>query len=273
MKFKYLIIAFSIIIIIVILVIAFMPALIAEPSIAQNFRYISLPLMIFMVLILAGMSLFFFLNYRLLSLLEREDWPALAYYLEQKVYVKGIYSSRYVRILASSYLVISDYQSVLKLESKAHIAKPSVIAGNVLIFGSARILSGKHEDAAVFFKTHFDKCRKSDKLWVRWYYGFSLLLAGDFRSAEAEFSSLCVSSNDTLITGLSSYFLRYSIEKKSLDAEKCRHTSVSGKERLVKLIKNAAGWKKAADKVQNEVHIAIIRKYLDETVKWLFETA
>ncbi|MCL2213896.1 MAG: hypothetical protein FWC06_01680 [Treponema sp.] len=271
MKFKYLIIAFSVIIVIIICITVLVPIFIAGPEYAVNFRYITFPLLIFMVLILVGMSIFFFLNYRLLSLLEREDWPALAYYLEHKVYGNGRYSSRNVRILASSYLVISDYQSVLKLEGKTHIAKPSAVYDNVLIFGAAMILSGKYGEAATFYKINMDKCRKKDKQWVRWFFGFSQLLTGAFSAAEPEFSSLAVSSNEPLITGISAYFLHNSLGKKSSNPEKCRQIAENGKKRIISLVKNPGGWKKEAEKMGTDVHVAIIRKYVDETGKWLFE--
>lgn len=270
MKFKYLIIVFSIMIIVIICATAFVPVLIAGPEHAVNLRYITFPLLILLVLVLIGMSIFFLLNYRLLSLLEREDWPALAYYLEQKVYVKGRYSSRNVRILASSYLVISDYQSVLKLETKTQSARPASVNANTLIFGAAKILSGKYDEAATFYKIHTGKCDKKDKQWVRWFFGFSQLLTGSFAAAEPEFSSLAVTSNDPLIAGISSYFLHNSLVKKSSNPEKCRQTAENGKSRVVSVVKNAAGWKKETDKMGTDVHVAIIRKYVDETGKWLF---
>jgi len=270
LKFKYLIIAFSILIIIIIFITVFIPLLIAGPEFAANFRFVILPLLIFLVLVLFGMSIFFLLNYRLLSLLEREDWPALAYYLENQVYVKGRYSSRNVRILASSYLVISDYQSVLKLESKTQAANPSAVNANVLIFGAAKILCGKFDEAASFYKIHTNKCKKKDRQWVRWFFGFSQLLTGSFAAAEPEFSSLSVTSNDSLITGISAYFLHNSLEKKSSNPEKCRQVAENGKSRVISAVKDHGGWIKETQKMGTDVHVAIIRKYVDETGKWLF---
>jgi len=217
------------------------------------------------------MSALFFLNYRLLSLLEREDWPALAYYLEQKIFVKNRYKNRYVRLLASSYLVISDFQSVIKLESKALLHKPSVVAKNVLIFGAARVLSGKHAEAAAFFKSNISKCKAKDKQWVRWFHGFSYLLAGAFNPVESEFSSLAISSNDALITGLSAYFLQNSIMKYSIVQQKCQDIAKNGKDRIVNSLKNIESWTQEADKMGTDIHIAIIRKYIDEAGRWLFD--
>lgn len=287
MKFKYLIIAFSVVIVIILLITAMFPLLIAELGLgaglrngesspltfALNFRYITLPLLIFTVLLLGSLGIFFFFNYRLFSLLEREDWPALAYYLEQKIFVKGRYNTRNVRLLASSYLVISDYQSVLKLESKAQLAKPSVIGKNVLIFGAARVLSGKHTEATAFFKTYLDKGNVKSKAgqWVRWYYGFSQLLSGAFTAVKPEFSSLIDSSNDVFITGLSAYFLQSSISKYCENPDECIAAAKKGKERVISALKSIEGWKKEADKMGTEIHIAIIKKYIDEAGVWVFD--
>jgi hypothetical protein len=270
LKFKNLIIIFIIIIFIIILITGFLPVLLAGPQYAANFQYITLPLMLFMALLLIFMSVFFLLNYRLFTLLEREDWPALSYYLEQKIYVKGRYDSRKVRLLASSYMVVSDYASVLKLENKARAAKPSVIRKNVLIFGAARTLSGNHKDAAVFFKTYLDEGKSPDKPWIRWYYGFSLLLCGDFNLAEPEFMSFAVSSNDALITGLSAYLLSTSLAKHSQKPYECLEVVENGRNRVKNAVKNLKKWKNEADRIGNEIHITIIRRYIDDAGNWVF---
>jgi len=270
LKIKKLIIIFNIIIFIIILITALLPIILVGPEFSANFLYITLPLQGFMVILLVCMNLYFFLNYRLFSLLEREDWPALSYYLEQKIYTNGDYSSRMVRLLAGSYLVITDYASVLKLENKIRLVKPSVIRKNVLIFGVSRILSGEHKEALAFFEAYLDKVKGKDRQWVRWFYGFSLLLNGSFYLAEPEFISLALSSDDALITGLSAYFLSGVIANHSVEAEKCTVAAENGRKRVIKAMKNAENWNKDAVRMGSEIHAAIIRKYINEAGKWLF---
>jgi hypothetical protein len=238
-------------------------------------NFFSLPFIVFMVIVLISLGIFFLLNYRLFLLLEREDWPALAYYLEQKILIKGKYSVKKVRLLASSYLVISDYSSVLKLENKALLVKPAVVDKNVLIFGAAKILAGNYVDAAAFFKQHLEKNRlkKYDAQWVRWFYGFSNLLGGAFSQVEQEFMSLAVSSRDALITGLSSYFLYNNLAKQSEKKQECLSIADNGKNRVINALKNEDGWKKEIEKTATEIHIAIVRKYIDEAGQWLFASA
>jgi len=271
LKFKHLIIIFSAIIIVIVLITSLLPLIISGHGSAVTFKYITLPLIIFMAVLLICMSIFFFINYRLFSLLEREDWPALAYYLEQKIYVKGRYSDRYVRLLASSYLVISDFSAVLKLENKILTAKPSLISKNVLIFGAARVLNGNHHEAVLFFKNYLEKCGQNDKQWMQWFYGFSQLLNGNFRQAEPEFSSLAVTSDSILITGLSAYFLRNTIEKHSSDSKKCSEMAENGRERVRNSLNSHENWQREKEKLRAEIHIAIISKYINEAGKWIFD--
>ena len=280
MKFKYLIIAFSIIIVLILLLAALLPLFITwsgaglqsglEPrsspmAYAAEFRFAALFFFILMIIVLVSFGVYILVNYRLFSLLEREDWPALAYYLEQEIFVKGRCTARRVQLLASSYMVISDYPSVLKLESKIMLAKPVTVKKNALIFGAARILSGNYREAAVFFRKYAE-----ENVWTRWYYGFSSLLCGVHNQAETEFIASIESSGDTLITGLSAYFLDNTLIKYSQKPQDCRSAAENGRKIAVSKIKNSAGWNKVFKKAASEIHIAIIRKYIDETGKWLF---
>jgi len=250
LKFKYLIIAFSILIVFFLLITVLMPLLIPDPVYSVNLRYVVSPLLILMSVILVSLGIFFLFNYRLFLLLEREDWPALAYYLEQKIYVKNKYNNRYVRLLASSYMVISDYPSVFKLENKATLAKKSVVENNVLIFGAARVINGDYKGAAAFFKTHLDKSklRKQDIEWVRWFYGFSWLLGGAFDKAETEFLSTAVSSSDAIITGISAYFLANNLIKNSFKKQDCQVAAENGRDRVIKRLEEIRWLEKGSNK-------------------------
>ena len=270
LKFKYLVIVFNIIILFFLIVIALMPMLLMGSGFTVNSWKTAWPIALVLVLALGGLNVFFLLNYKLLILLEREDWPALAYYLEQKVFGKGQYTSRKVRLLANSYLIMSDFASILQLESKTTAARPAIIRKNALIFGAARLISGDQQGAAAFFQSCLEKGKVEEEQWVRWFYGFSRTLAGDFGQAEMEFTTLAASSRDALITGLSAYFLGNILAKHSLNPDECRSISENGRARVRKTFKNMEGWKKEAEKAGSEVHTAIIRKYINEAGPWLF---
>jgi len=273
LKFKYLIIAFSILIVVFLLITALLPTLVPGSAQTVNLRYMTFPLLVLMSVILVCLGIFFLLNYRLFLLLEREDWPALAYYLEQKVFVKNRYNNRYVKLLASSYMVMSDYPSVSKLENKVFLAKRSIVEKNVLIFGSARVISGDYNGAAAFFKNHLDKSKlnKQNREWVQWFYGFSCLLNRVPDKAEDEFMSIAVSSGDANLTGISAYFLANNLAGKSLRMQDCLVAAEKGRKRVVDTLKNIENWKKEVNKSETDIHVAIIRKYVNEAGVWLFQ--
>ena len=272
MKFKHLIIVFNCVIIVIIILIVLMPLLLTGPEFSAILRSKTLPIQFFMVLLLIFMNIFFYFNYRLLSLLEKEDWPALAFYLEHKIYTKGRYSNQKVRLLANSYLVLSDYPSVLKLESKVLQKKPSIIDKNILIFGISRLLGSSHEEAAAFFKAHIDKCKGKDNQWVHWFHGFSQLLCGANELAEQEFSLLAVSSDNVFITGLSAYFLQNFVTKNSRNIEECRKIAENGRKRVLKVYNNMQKWQNEANNMRTDIFISVIMNYINQTGKWLYNS-
>jgi len=202
--------------------------------------------------------------------LEKEDWPALAFYLEHIIYTKGRYSNRKVRLLVYSYLVISDYPSVLKLENKVKQTKPSIIDKNVLNFGIARLLGGNYAETAAFFKAHLTESKGNDNQWVRWFYGFTQLLCGACEPAEQEFSSLAIYSDNALITGLSAYFMINFMVKSSLNTEECRTVAENGRKRVLKAYNSIAKWQNETDNMRTEIFVSVIMKYINDAGEWLY---
>jgi hypothetical protein len=276
LKFKYLVIIFNILIIFFLCAVAMLPVIFMGSEFSALFWRSAWPLVLILALALAGLNVFFALNHRLYMLLEREDWPALVDYLEQKVMGNGRYSPRLVRLLVNSYLVMSDSPAVLRLEHKAAIAKPALIENNALVFGTARILGGDPKGAAEFFQARLEKAQASkrrspDEQWIRWYLGFSHMLAEAFDKSEDAFKALISASDDALITGLSAYFLDTTLAKHAEKPSECHAVAGQGRDRVKKTIKGPAFWKKEAAKVETEVHAAVIKKYIDESGDWIFK--
>jgi hypothetical protein len=66
------------------------------------------------------------------------------------------------------------------------------------------------------------------------------------------------------------YFLANNIAKHSQNPEECNKTVEEGKRRVTETLKNAGGWKREVDRMAAEIHIAVIRKYIEEAGDWLF---
>ncbi|MDR1105553.1 MAG: hypothetical protein LBL44_04280 [Treponema sp.] len=274
MKFKSIFIIFNILIVFFLLIMMFMPLLVLGPGFSAGFWRSAWPMGAVLVAVLLFLDVFYALNSRLYRLLEREDWPALADYLESKVIRKGRYSSRLVRLLANTYLVMSDSAAVLSLENKTALARPSLVEKNALVFGAARILSGDTAGAVNFFSRRLEKeaGKGSDAQWVRWYYGFSLLLSRQFDKAAPVFRSMVFESPDALVTGLSAYFLSGTLRKNAEDPLGCAEAAEEGRKRVRESVKTLSLWKKETARLETEVHAAVLRKYFDEAGNWLFES-
>jgi len=194
-------------------------------------------------------------------------------YLEEQVISKGRYNSRLVRLLANSYLVLSDSASVTSLENKTAINKPALVDANVLVFGTARILGGDIAGAVHFFKTRKETAKAVFKDWVSWYYGFSLLLNRQIEEAIKEFSVLASSSMDGVVTALSSYFLQQNINAMLPQFRQgFREISDLGKQRALVAIPKMKAWKDEITRLSTEIHAAAISKYLENTGIWLFSS-
>jgi hypothetical protein len=249
-----------------------LPRFFLGPGLSGEFWRTGWLLAVILFLLLAGVNVYFALNHRLFYLLEREDWPALVDHLEQRIIQKNHYTYGLVRLLANSYLVMSDSAGVTALENKAGIAKPALLDTNALVFGAARILGGDSEGASKFFQVRLEKgkLRPRDKQWVRWYYGFSLLLARHFEQAASEFKTLSLSSNDALIIGLSAFFLFDTLLKYIEDKTEYQAVIDEGRERVLAALKTPAEWHKEAGRIETEVYAAILQKYIDQAGAWLF---
>jgi hypothetical protein len=249
------------------------PAIFLGTGLTADFWRAVWPMALLTVLALAGMNVYFFKNRRLFSLLKKEDWPALADYLEKRIYKDGKYSSRDVRLLVHSYIVLGNFDATVRLENKIAPEKPALLDELALMFGAARVLGGNKPAAVEFFKDRLEKGNVPDGEWFRWFYGFSLFLAGSSGQAQAVFGELAAEAKDVIVTGLSAYFLSEHLGDRPADTSAVAGNLSRAKEgagRVRKGTGSLAQWGKRAAKVTTEMHGAIIRKYIADAGEWIF---
>ena len=271
MKFNLIFILFNITFFVLLALIILISMVLTGNSPAASFWQLNWPFFLAWILLLSVFNVFYFINRRLFLLLEKEDWPALANYLEERVIQKGSYNSSLVRLLAYSYLVLSDSASVLSLENKVAMAKPALVDAHALIFGTARILAKDYSGSARFFEAR--KASSGQKDWLCWYHGFALLL--DHRNEQAldKFSLLAQGSSDGIITALSSFFLKETLGSvMPAKASKFLEDSQKGRERALKILSSSRDWNRQLSRIAQEIHAAIISKYLEETGHWVYNT-
>jgi len=271
LKFKFIFILLNITLFLFLAILVLLPLFILGPSFSLSFWRSNWPLVLVLAVLIIGFNCFYFINKQLFLLLEKEDWPALVRYLEERVIQKGRYSSRLVRLLANCYLVLSDSAAVMSLENKVAAAKPALVNANVLVFGTARILGRDIFGAIRFFETRKNTVKPALREWVRWYHGFALLLDSQYEKAGEEFSLLAREAKDAVVSGLSSYFLSENLAR-HLDekAEEFRESAAAGKERVLKALPELKNWNRETSRLSTEIHAAAIAKYMEETGRWLY---
>ncbi|MDR2072614.1 MAG: hypothetical protein LBP60_04175 [Spirochaetaceae bacterium] len=275
MKFKGLLIFFNTVMIFFIAMVVIIPFTVLGKDLALGFWKSSWFLIPLVFALLAAVDLYFVVNYRIFFLLEKEDWPALIRELEARVIRQGRYSPRLVRLLLNTYLVLSDARAISELEKKLAIAKSGLIEHNALIFGTARILTKDYEGAAVFF---------SDRLpggpryktgphaeWIRWYYGFSLLLSRRFGEAADVFSLMVRNARDGILTGLSAYFLNNNLAGfLSARARQLREDAKIGKERVRQSFRHRSGWNREIKRVETEIYVTVLSSYINLAAEYVY---
>lgn len=219
---------------------------------------------------------YYALNHRLLFLLEKDDWPALVQYLETKMFRDGRYTAQSVRLLAQAYLLLSDAPAVVALENKTGIAKPALVEKHALLFGVARVLEKDQSGAVNFFyaRLHTAKPNKADLLWVRFYYGFALLLSWRYVEAADEFIIVTKIADDAVLTGLSAWFLADTFSK-ALPERRADilGAAEAGREKARAAVYDIQEWDQKVLKRQREAHVTLLAQYLQEAGKWVFDVA
>ncbi|MDR2394413.1 MAG: hypothetical protein LBD93_09715 [Treponema sp.] len=283
MKFRYIVIAFNIIIFFFLLAIGILSFYTLGSEIALEFWQSSRFFILLMILVLVGLDVFYGINRRLYVLLEREDWPGLTQYLETRIIQHNHYSSAQVRLLVNTYFVLSEPASVVELERRIAQGKPSLIEEHALVFGVARVLVKDISGAIQFFSDRLDAAvarsgkglyRKKDPrktAWIRFYYGFTLLLERQFSIAAEQFIILAKEAKDPVIIGLSAYFLAEILSKVLLDRGlDLQATAANGRNRAGAGLHTIDAWYKEVTKLQTEIYGAILIPYLRDTGRWIY---
>jgi len=217
----------------------------------------------------------FILNRKLLTLLEDENWPALTAYLEKEIYEKGRYKPRYVKLLVQSCLATGNFDGAVNLKNKLAAAKPDMVENNALILGTAYFLGGNTAATVDFFGERLEKGRAGNLDWMRWFYGFSLVLAGSYEQAGTVMEELAAFSpaagaRDMLVTGLAAFVLTELAGKGSTVPVEWRLRAEEGKSTVRKTLKTAGKWARKARQLKAEAHGAIIRSYVDRAGAWIW---
>ena len=275
LKFKSVIIFFNVLMILFLGVMLIIPLVILGKDLAFVFLRSSWFIAPLILLALTFLDVYFALNYKIYALLEKEDWPALIQELENKVLQKNRYSSRLVKLLINSYLVLSDVNSVTALEKRLSITKSSLLNENALSFSAARILSKDYQGSVEFLAPKYAgefKGKGSNAEWVRFYYGFSLLLSRNFEAAADVLILLAREGRDGIPAGLSAYFLSENLSAfLPLRSENLKEEANAAKDRVKRSLHRRSDWDKELKRLETEVYAVVLQTYTGKAADYLYK--
>jgi hypothetical protein len=289
LKFKFLFLLFNTVIILFLLTLFFMPLMILGGPVQGGIFLRSFwPLAAVFVAVLIILDIYYFSNRKLFRLLEREDWPALAEYLETRLPGRTGYPGYLVRLYANTCLVLSDSGAVTGLENKLALVKPALVEQNALLFGAARILGKDYQGALRFFAARdrpqngggtvsprffgrfFGRGRAKRAQWLSLYHGFSLLLDRRFGEAAEKFRLLAAEAAvNSVAAGLAAWFLA---DKLSQVVEGSREAALAARERIRSTLARRTDWDREIAKIETEIYAAILRTYINDAGNWIYNS-
>jgi hypothetical protein len=221
------------------------------------------------LILLVGTNLFFISNWKLISTLEAEDWPALSLYLETEIFQKRHLTAKKVRLLCEISILLGDFEILKRLERVLQDDKPEYMSTFASRFAAAKLLSSDYEGLADFM-AHIVEQSYEASPWIAFYDAFSAQMLKRKREAMEKFSHILDTEHDPLVRLLSVYFIasglyHYSdVQKDTVD-----NRIDAEKEKLKKY--SLHYWEKYVQKEKQDIHVLVLTKVIDDALVWLFQ--
>jgi hypothetical protein len=273
MKFRTIYILFNVVVVISFLFVFFMPFFLLGPEYSLSFWQSNWYLALVFLVVIAALNSFFIANWKIFTLVEKEDWNSLSVYLVDRIFNKKRYGGRHVSLLVNAYLLESDVEGIARLEAELAKSRPELLRKNAVLFGVTRLLRNKPDEAEAFLKPYIEDRKVESRDWLRFDYGFSLVLQR--RIVEATpFLVEGASSRDAVLCLLSSYLLgslAAAAAPNEEEADRLRSTAESSRASLRKRF-SLQRWNREVERAKGEIHIVVLSKLIDDAGAWLFES-
>lgn len=271
MKFRTIFILFNVVILSSFLFVFLLPIFLLGAGSSLGFWKGNWYLALLFLALLGGLNAFFIANRKTFVLVEREDWAALSAHLVHLMFPKSRFASSRVRLLVNAYLLQSDIEGIESLETALRAKRPDQLRKNALLFGVTRLLRNKSDEAEAFFLPYLDSRDVDSRPWLRFDYGFSLVLQKRAGEALPYLEEGCA-ARDPVLCLLGAYLLGSvglaSIADETQKAGVARRVEAA-RERLLKRY-SSAKWSREVERAKSEVHIVILSRLIDDAGRWLY---
>jgi len=265
MRFRTIVLIFNIVIVVSFLFIFLVPLILLGPSYFSIFMSRNWIAGVLFVGALAAVNGYFALNWKLFTLLEKEDWPSLVQFLESEVYRKGRVRAKHVRLLVNAYLITSNAEAARKLESEVRRVRPALVSRLALQFGIPYLLTAGSDEAERYFAQSAADSRAPDRRWLRWNHAFCLCRRGEREGARSELEGILDGTPEPVLRLLSLYLLDTACGGDGEAPERAKKGREEMRERYT-----PQKWKSVVERARSNLEVVVLSRVIEDAELWLF---
>ncbi len=259
MKFRTLFLVFNIVFLTIFITLFSLPLAVLGSGALDSFWGRQWWLGLLFAGIVIAVNVTFFAYWRLLSLLEVQDWPGLAAYLERKVYNRRRVTASSVRILLESLFLIGDFDGVEKLAELLGKVNQRLLGRFAHRIAAVLIVGQRYAAAeALCAETALNPHRDED--WHRFFSVFLEPLQGK-PYPSAALREISQTARDPLVVSLAGYLnSKPGRDAAAAEAAKSRVLASHDRKRFESVLSDA----------QTAVHGIVLSSLFGETIDWLY---
>jgi hypothetical protein len=265
MKFKAIFSLFNGVLILSFLMIFLMPLFLLGTEYFSLFWARNWAIALVFIVTLAALNAYFFMNWGLFRHLEREDWPGLVSYLEERILGRGMTRPMFVRMILNAYLITSNTEGILALESFLRVKRPTLIARFSLQFGIPYLLMKDPAASEAYFRSKLEEKKIADRDWIRWNRSFSLIQMGKPEEAKVELMGVLEVVREPVLRMLCLYLLDVFARQDSDTERRVRE----GRSALTREITQREMGKRIEKSGEN-MEVVILSKIVLDARDWLY---
>ncbi len=263
MRFKSVFIVFNIVIVFSFLFIFLVPLLLLGGEYFSIFVGRNWIAAVLFAATLGAVNVYFGRNWRLFTLLEKEDWPHLLEHLEKRLRSRGGPRQSHARMAVNAYLITSNVDAILDLEARIRARKPKMLRRLAGPFGLAHLLRGDAEQSVRYFGGMLRQPGVKGKDWLRWNYAFSLMQQERMDEAAEEYVGLLDGRPEPLLEALALYMLDVCAK------DELRARVDSSREAFVERI-DPPRWRRVVQRSRGSMEAMVLSRLIRDAGSWLY---
>ncbi len=233
---------------------------------AQLFWQESWYIAVIFICILVVINCLYFMNRKMITYLENENWPELKQLLEYRIFTKKRLRKMNIRMYISTCIATRSISDIKKLENTIRTEKTGDLNYWALQLGLPHLLGNNPSEMKAYFGEFIGKAAREEG-WIKWNYCFALLLLKENDEAVEILKELAGQTQDLILRLSSLYML----------------SPFGGQEEIGALIENGRNelklkmpeqsLKDELDKRKDNVQMLFLSQIISQVSDWLYKEA